>query len=114
MSQATYRILVDENTSPRVARLLRSNGHDAIHVTGALAVGATDSEIAGHASETSRVVLTHDDDFLRPEYTREISVLYYTDDTLGANELADRVETVTEYVPDQDDLPPITNLSGWA
>jgi predicted nuclease of predicted toxin-antitoxin system len=49
MSQATYRILVDENTSPRVARLLRSNGHDAIHVTGALAVGATDSEIAGHA-----------------------------------------------------------------
>lgn len=41
----TYRILVDENTSPRVAELLREKGHKAAHVSEALKVGATDQEI---------------------------------------------------------------------
>lgn len=109
----TYRILVDENTSPRVAELLRGKGHEAAHVSEALEVGATDQEIVTYASERGYSVLTHDDDFLLSEYTRTVPVLYYSDDTLDTYEIADRVSTVIQYIPDPDDLPPVTNLSTW-
>lgn len=109
----TYRILVDENTSPRVAELLRGKGHDAAHVSEALEVGVTDGEIADYAREHGYVVLTHDDDFLLPEYTETISVLYYSNDTLDTYEIADRVDRITQYVSDPSDLPPITNLGSW-
>lgn len=109
----TYRILVDENTSPRVAELLRGKGHKAAHVSETLEVGVTDSAIAEYATERDCVVLTHDDDFLRPEYTNSVSVLYYSDDTMSTYEIADRVDEVSKYVPDQGDLPPITNLGSW-
>jgi len=67
----TYHVLIDENTSPRVAELLRGNGHEATHVTTTLQEGVSDREIA------------------------------------------DRVDRVSEYVPDPTDLPRITNLGSW-
>lgn len=109
----TYRILVDENTSPRVAELLRGKGHDAAHVSEALETGVTDGEIAGYARERDSVVLTHDDDFLLPEYTEDVSILYYSDDTIDTYELANLVDEVIQYVPDPSDLAPITNLGSW-
>jgi len=109
----TYRILVDENTSPRVAEILRGKGHDAVHVSTALELGATDEEIVDYASEQGYIVLTHDDDFLLPAYTEVVPILYYSDDTLDTYEIADRVAELTHYVPHSVDLPPITNLSTW-
>ena len=109
----TYRILVDENTSPRVAELLRGKGYEAAHVSEALEVGVTDQEIVTYASERGYVVLTHVDDFLLSEYTETVSILYYSDDTLDTYEIADRVTKMARYVPDPTNLPPITNLSTW-
>lgn len=108
-----YRILVDESTSPRVAELLRGKGHDAAHVSDVLEVGVTDRTILDYASARDYVVLTHDDDFLQPRYTETVSVLYYSDDTIDTYEIADRVDEVIQYVPEPDDLPPITNLGSW-
>jgi hypothetical protein len=109
----TYRILVDENTSPRVAELLRGKGHEAAHVSEALRTGVTDEEIGDYAREHEYAILTHDDDFLLPEYTEAVSVRYYSDDTIDAYELANRVDEVSQYVPNSSYLPPITNLGSW-
>lgn len=107
----TYHVLVDENTSPRVAELLRGKGHEAAHVTTVLRAGAPDRVIANYAIENNYVVLTSDDDFLLPEY--EVQILYYSEDRIDAAELADRVDRVSQYVPDPADLPRITNLGSW-
>jgi predicted nuclease of predicted toxin-antitoxin system len=109
----TYRILVDENTSPHVAELLRGRGYEAAHVSEALEVGVADEKIIDYAGEHGYVVLTHDDDFLLPEYTETVPILYYSDDTLDTYEIADLVDEMIQYVPDPNDLPPITNLSTW-
>lgn len=109
----SYCVLVDENTSPRVVDLLREKGHTAIHVTDALTVGVEDGAIADFATEHDYLVLTHDDDFLHPQYTAELSVLYYSDDTLASSELADRVDEVSRHVPDPAALPSVCNLGTW-
>jgi hypothetical protein len=109
----TYRVLIDENTSPRVAELLRGNGHEATHVTTTLQAGVSDRDIADYAAENGCVVLTRDDDFLLPEYRGDITVLYYSDDVADASEIADRVDRVSQYVPDPADLPQVTNIGSW-
>ena len=109
----TYRILVDENTSPRVAASLSDEGRDATHITTALDPGVSDQEIIDYAATQGYAVLTHDDDFLRPKHTGAVPILYYSDDTLGVDDLVVRVETVIECVPSQADLPPVTFLDSW-
>ncbi|GAA0716832.1 hypothetical protein GCM10009060_04990 [Halorubrum trapanicum] len=46
-----YRVLVDENTSPRVAEALRGKGVAADHVHEALSEGVDDESIAAFARE---------------------------------------------------------------
>ena len=75
----TYRVLIDENTSPRVAEILRGNGHEAAHVSEALDEGVTDREIVDYPNDHGYVVLTHDDDFLLPVHTDVVPILYYSD-----------------------------------
>lgn len=106
-------MLVDENTSPRVAESLRGKGVTAEHVTEALSEGVEDDTIAAFARENGFVVLTHDADFLDPATRSGVSVLYYADDTMDTYEIADRVAALTEWVPHPADLPPLTNLHEW-
>jgi len=61
-----YRVLVDENTSPRVAESQRGKGITAEHVHEALSEGVDDDTIAAFARENGSVALTHDPDFLDP------------------------------------------------
>lgn len=49
--------------SPRVAELLRSNGHDATAVRDVGLLDASDDEILDCALETERIVISHDTDF---------------------------------------------------
>ncbi|WP_345781973.1 DUF5615 family PIN-like protein [Natrinema salsiterrestre] len=94
--------------------MLRGKGHDAVHVHDVLEEGATDERIVAHADTNGYLVLTHDDDFLRPEYRREIRILYYSSDSIDSYEIADRVDRVTRYVPDPIDLPRVTNIGEWS
>lgn len=108
-----YRILVDENTSPRVAESLRGKGVSAEHVHEALSEGVDDDSIATFAREGGYVVLTHDTDFLDAETRGDVPVLYYGDDTMDTHAIADSVAAVIELVPEPTDLPPIVNLNEW-
>ena len=108
-----YRVLVDENTSPRVAEALRGKGVAADHVHEALSEGVDDESIAAFAREGGYVVLTHDTDFLDAETRGDVPVLYYADDTMDTYAIADRVAAVIELVPEPTDLPPIVNLNEW-
>jgi len=42
-----------------------------------------------------------------------IPVLYYGDDTMDTYEIADRVDELITWVPDPEDLPPVTSLTEW-
>ena len=57
------RLLVDENLSPRVARLLREGGHDAAHVTEVGLGNTDDAEILDAAADGARAIVTADTDF---------------------------------------------------
>ena len=105
-----YRVLVDDNTSPRVAVSLRDTGITAKHVTEVLSEGVDDT-IATYARENDALVLTHDPGFLDPETRSGVSVVYYADDTIDSSEIADRIVELIEWVPDPADVPPLTNLN---
>ena len=57
------KLLLDANLSPRVARLLKEAGHDAIHVADIGLLTATDPAILRAAAKEERILLTADSDF---------------------------------------------------
>ncbi len=57
------KLLLDANLSPRVARLLKEAGHDAIHVADIGLLTATDPMILRAAAKEERILLTADSDF---------------------------------------------------
>ena len=52
------RLLLDENLSPWVARQLREDGVDAVHVNERKLTGATDAEVLERSYEEDRVLVT--------------------------------------------------------
>jgi hypothetical protein len=57
------RFLVDENLSPRLAELLVSSGHDALHVRALGLAAADDSVVLARAEQDNRVLVSADTDF---------------------------------------------------
>ena len=57
------KLLLDANLSPRVARLLKEAGHDAIHVADIGLLTATDPVILRAAAKEERILFTADSDF---------------------------------------------------
>ena len=57
------RLLIDENLSPRAARLLREAGHDATHVTEVGLGNTDDTEILDAAADGAHAIVTADTDF---------------------------------------------------
>lgn len=57
------KLLLDANLSPRVTRLLKEAGHDAIHVADIGLLTATDPVILRAAAKEERILLTADSDF---------------------------------------------------
>jgi predicted nuclease of predicted toxin-antitoxin system len=57
------KLLLDANLSPRVARLLKEAGHDAIHVADIGLLTATDPVILRAAAKEECILLTADSDF---------------------------------------------------
>lgn len=108
-----YRILVDENTSPRVADRLRSNGHEAKHVNETVGDGTSDRAIVEFAAENGYAVLTADTDFLHPEHRRSVRVIYYGDGDLTVTEIVETIDRLSRIVPEQSELPRPTSLTAW-
>lgn len=57
------RLLLDENLSPRVARMLQQAGHDAAHVTEVGLGNTDDAEILEAAAHDGLTIVTADTDF---------------------------------------------------
>jgi predicted nuclease of predicted toxin-antitoxin system len=57
------RLLLDMNMPPALAEWLRSEGHDAIHVSGAGYGNLPDDQIFDRAAKEDRILVTFDLDF---------------------------------------------------
>ncbi len=55
--------IVDAQLPPALARLLREEGHEAIHVTDIMLQDTDDGEIWTYAIENNVIVVTKDEDF---------------------------------------------------
>ncbi len=98
------KLLIDENLSPRVARLLREAGHDAAHVI-ELGLGNTDDPlILTAAADDARTIVTADTDFgalLAARGTSSPSVVMLrSSDHLTPDEQAQLIATVLARVGD--------------
>ncbi len=57
------RFLVDASMSPVVVQVLRTAGHDAVHVGEVIRLNAPDVDILEHAAREQRVVVAAETDF---------------------------------------------------
>jgi len=74
------RFLVDMNVSPKIAAVLRQEGHDAIHLSELGLGDADDVDVFARAAAESRIVVTFDLDFgeiVAASATRHTSVLLF-------------------------------------
>ena len=57
------KFLIDESLSARVAQLLTTEGHNAVHVADRSLLGAPDTHVMASARTEDRVVVSVDTDF---------------------------------------------------
>jgi predicted nuclease of predicted toxin-antitoxin system len=99
------RLLIDENLSPRVARLLRDAGHEAAHVTEVGLATPMTRRSSKAAVDGARAIVTADSDFgalLAARGTSSPSVVMLrSSDHLTADEQARLVVTVLARVGDE-------------
>jgi len=62
---AAVRYYLDEHVAEAIATGLRNRGIDVLTLSEAAMLGASDREHFSYAYEEGRVLVTHDDDFLR-------------------------------------------------
>lgn len=106
-----YAILADEHTERRVARSLRTQGHDVEMVVDVLGPGVSDDEIVARASRTDRLILTSDTDFLAEYRVEEhAGILFQPNDRLPAFQAAAIVTRLSEHLP-QDEIHGVLYLT---
>ena len=101
-----YRLILDENVEHEVFHRLENYGHDVEHVdfVSELGKGTDDYPIAQYSSDTDRVIVTYDDDFvLKVDEADYRAVLYIHDARLSVKEVADCVHSVSLHYP-QDEI----------
>lgn len=107
----SYRLLCDENVEQTAVTALESRGFDAVHVTDRPGSSTPDGKVAQTARNEGRLLLTNDADFLDRTRYSTVQVLYYQDNRLSGPEVAARVDTLREFVPDQSNLASVTYLT---
>jgi predicted nuclease of predicted toxin-antitoxin system len=107
----SYRVLCDENVEEETISELERREITATHVSDVPGAGSPDETVAEHALENGFVLLTNDSDFLNEENFPAVTVLYYPDNDVSAHELARRIDDLSTWVPDSDDLGRVTFLS---
>ncbi len=68
MGTPSIPFLLDEHVAHAVVQVLRRRGIDAQTATEAGLLGATDAQFLAYAQQAGRVMVTHDDDFLRLDH----------------------------------------------
>lgn len=102
MKAFDFPLLADENIHPDVILFLREAGLDVESVAEQGAFGLVDKEILQHATETGRVVLTHDSDFggLALMGAKFIGVIYIRPGHIRADFTIKSLLAIRENAPD--------------
>lgn len=101
------RLLLDENLSPAVARTLRDEGHDAVHLRDRALLGVTDSEVLERAFVEDRVLVTANvADFRKLAQSRELhaGIVFIVDGGLVRDEQLEVLRRVLEALEQERDL----------
>jgi hypothetical protein len=107
------RLLFDEDTEAKFARLCEKDGHDVERVVDAseLGRGSRDVEVRRYATATGRIVVTHDDDYVRGTRSERDSTFYAPNQRLSAFELYRILTAVCDTIPSAKELPTIVYLT---
>jgi len=89
MAAAEIRFHLDESVRLTIVRPLRERGIDVTSSQGARLLEAADEDHLAFAAANGRVLVTHDDDFLRihSEGTEHAGILYSHQQKYGTSEL---------------------------
>lgn len=93
------KFLIDQNRSPRLAELLRDEGHDAVHTLELGLEAAEDDALLGLAAEQQRVVVSGDTDFgalLALLHRREPSVILFR--TRNASSASQQARLILDHL----------------
>lgn len=90
------RLLCDENVRGSIVRLLDQEGYDVERVQDALAVGFEDDDIVAYCRNSSRVLLTNDEDFFDAE--THSGVLYLTKQRTAPRDVIAAIREIERHV----------------
>lgn len=107
------RILADEEMESLTVHRLRNYGHDVVHVARRDDLrGSPDARVGEIAAEEDRVVLTHDDDFLRLS-DKHNGILFVPSSNMSSEKVADAVNEISKRVS-QDEIDAVVYVTqGW-
>jgi hypothetical protein len=109
----TLSLLFDEDTEAKFARLCEKDGHDVERIVDVskLGRGSKDAEVRRYANSTDRIVVTHDDDYVRETQSHDDRVFYAPNQRLSAFELYRILSAVCDAVSSAEDIPPVVYLT---
>lgn len=110
---ATLRLLFDEDTSEKFARLCAEAGHDVKRVVSDpdLGRGTDDPVVRAHAKSDDRGLITHDDHHVAAPSSTHCGVLYDPTQRRAAIESYRILQAVCETVENTDALPSVVYLT---
>ena len=96
------KFLIDNALSHEVARLLRAEGHDAVHVTELGLGSAEDQFILERAQRDQRVIISADSDFAMllaiQQHSHPSFILFREPDITRAEQYVDRIRTALPFI----------------
>ena len=102
MKALDFPLLADENVHPEVISFLRGLELDIVSIAEQGNFGLSDNEVLKQATDSDRVVLTHDSDFggLALMGAKFIGVIYLRPGHIRANFTIETLEAIQNRAPD--------------
>ena len=102
MKALDFPILADENIHPEVVEFLRNAGMDVDSIAEQEKFGLSDAEVLQHATQSNRVVLTHDSDFggLALMGAKFVGIIYLRPGHVRADFTIKTLEAIRDNAPD--------------
>lgn len=109
----TLRLLFDEDTEMKFARLCERDGHDVQRVVEVpeLGPGTKDPEVREYAKEMDRIIVTHDKGFAKADASTHAGVFYAPKQHRSSFRLYRILSAVREAYPSRDALQPVAHLT---
>ena len=105
--------LLDENIAAPLADKLDKAGHDVERVVDVseLGEGVDDATICLYATQTDRLIVTSDNDFVQMPVDSHGGVFYVPDQSLPPHELYHIIQCVIEVFPNREAMETVTYIT---